>query len=332
MARFVNISAKENSPSLVNADKIAAIYESASRDEVVISLKTGENISLEREDAGLAFGDCAQKLAQNGLSLFPVSIAAEQDEDEEAEKRALFINPAAVTFLNVSESHIPENKTEPHVYADIGIEGYGREGFELPVSTLEKLVDVVQQERGALARIDKNEVLYFGRQPGYVAYDPRKITSVEENCGFMHVYFALSGYVRFDVRSLEFHAACQAYGNKIRPPSGVDEDASWEKMYAFIGKIEGRLRREFARKVARDVPDLVKLEGAQTILYMRFNDVSRVTMHAGEGPDKKSVVMIFYPKDSPNCTGQSHKRGFYDTPEAAQKEMARLQTLLGEPS
>ncbi|HRQ61648.1 MAG TPA: hypothetical protein PLO23_09105, partial [Alphaproteobacteria bacterium] len=229
-----------------------------------------------------------------------------------------------------SKASVPEGKTEPHVALLMGLEGYGRlESYEVPVSAVEKFLDIVKQRQPQLARVNPDEARARFYDPGYVVYDPLKVIRIYQNGDSVNVRFTSPEDVDFN---FEPEVVGQYLEAKYGPdsPHGDKQDCinqgTINKAYAFENKLRFRLQREFARKVAKAAPDLVRIEGSESILYTRFTNATRLEVFTSDRPDQKTKLLVFYQKDTPDSSGfLSHGQAHFKTPAAAVREVERLQ-------
>lgn len=339
MPRLINIATKDNNAYLLNAGDISVVADmlpskniGTDVEELLVVYPQSKYapIQINRKALGIAVGDCAQKLSAGGVELFPFPYVW----GDKKEIGRLFVNPGAFTYLITSEAFIPEGKTEPHVAMLLGMEGHGRvESYEVPVSAVEQFMDIVKQRRPGLVRVNPSEATARFYQPGYVVYDPLKVIRIYQNGHQGNVRFTSPWDVDFSFRP-------EVIGRYLRSKYGADKIPSDEqgainqgcidKAYAFERKLRFRLQREFARKVAaKAAPDLVRIEGADTILYTRFKNVASVQVYASENPDQETMMYLSYHDGTPDSAGRSDDaRAYFKTQTAAAKEVERLQALL----
>lgn len=353
MAGFTNIAKDDASPLLLDAANISVVMEMAGggkeQPELFFSSFQSEGfLHIHPEgwnvDTDLAVARLSQAAGEGGAFFeFPFVWG-----DREKIGR-IFVNPKAFNYVVCSAPFVPGGGTEPHVAMQMGVDGQGEvTSYEVPLKQLELFMDAVKRDRPGIRRVDPGTASAGFRGPGFVLFDPAKLTQVCANGNDIDLKFECAGIIDFSLPN-------PGWGNrllnrKVTHPSpkirnmwqtklGSKENGGTEDLNAlcaelqeFDGKARRRMQREFARKAAAGVPQLTRVEGGKTPFYMRFNKVAWISSYTDESKNRETSLCFRFAKESPEGRGTfSDRRVYFKTPEAARKELDRLTGIVNAP-
>lgn len=220
--------------------------------------------------------------------------------------------------------------------------------YEVPLKQLELFMDAVKRDRPGIRRVDPGTASAGFRGPGFVLFDPAKLTQVCANGNDIDLKFECAGIIDFSLPRHDW--GNRLLNRKVTHPSpkirnmwqtkvGSKENGGtgdlntlYAELQEFEGKARRRLQREFARKVARGAPQLIGVEGGKAPFYMRFNKVAWISSYTDESKDGETALSFRFARESPEGSGSfSDKRVYFKTPEAARKELDRLTKILNAP-
>lgn len=325
---FVNI-AKEQDRLLINADDISVITETKGKngqgeEQTILAFSSFSEdnfLLVDVKSWNVDTDGCIQKIkeaAGRELIELPFIIG-----DQMTNIGRFFINPEAFNYIITSEPSIPDGKTEEHVALLMGLDGDGEIESYVPVSKVDELMLAVASVKPKLKRINPDEASIRFHKPGYVIYDPKKISRIVPNGYDIDLWFKNGGRVDFKVNS-GMENIVEYYTKKKfsqLPKSEITEaqlDAISARAHNFESGFQTRLSRKFAKAVADGAENLVKIEGARQPLYTRTENINWVSRN-------KTSLSIKYSEASKDRKGLiNHARTDFKTEEKAQKAVEKL--------
>jgi hypothetical protein len=333
MSSFINIRDNGKKPLLIDAENVSVViemYKDAStgtkEDGISFSSKDEDHyLYLDTKSHNIDTDKCIKKLSASGNDLFEFPYVW----PDQGEVGRIFVNPSAFSHIITSAPEIEKGKTEETVGMIMGVDGHGIvESYGVPLKTVNKFIKLVNSANPDLVSIDPNKGISRFYKPGETIYDPKKISRIYQNGYDFNIRFNNGGEIDLSLVDRNFGQVYLdvKYNNLTEAEKNKITDAEkgklldTKKIYAFERKMRSRVSREFARAVAKDAPQLVKLNNTEGVFYTTFNNVSSIIQY-----DKS--LKFNYKKNTPDSSGHGHSP-YFKSAEAASKELKRLNKFL----
>ena len=305
MSNFVNIAPDDKTPLIINAQTLTMLLNHATLDEA--GNKTGEDLAFfstcykgdgpflkikEIEwnvDAKTAYS----KLSTAGFDLFKMP----HNWSEDKSLGDAYFNPEAVSTVITSAPYTRDGQTEPYISVLIDIDAYGRfESCNVPAKLVDDLLDHIKKTRPDVMRVEPTEARARFSAPGYIVFDPKRISGLFTSSSEINVLFKNGGSIDF------------------RLP--LPDKAEWD-FYLENPQISESLTKVFVERVAAKSDDLVKID-TSTRFYTTLDDIAWMYQ------DKNTIYFHY------NHTDSFYKRLSvnFDTEDKAKAELKRIITLM----
>lgn len=338
MAKFIDVAPQSDHSFYIDAENVSVVSDmrkGGARDKDMLCITTfqEQNAFAYQTEEGLTPAETVKYLREAGTQMFEMSFIW-GDEDV----GVLYVNPVAFQYVVTSEPFIRDGETEERVAIIMGVDGQLVESSGVKVSELDAFMDAVRQVRPDLKRVTPETASARFYKPGYTDYDPAKISQVYKNGSQVNVHFGCGGTVDFNIADMKRdwgNFYLQKRVNKAPPerrlPIDTKEDmqALQKRVYDFKARIQFRLQREFAKAVAADAPDLIKVSSEEGFLYSRFKDVARLSFWEDHGGEH--CIYVEYNTKSRERGLAGDSRVYFKDLERAKKEFAALLKKLDTP-
>lgn len=253
----------------------------------------------------------------------------------------IFVNPALVQSIIVSEQVQKDDEDEPHVALLADVIGYGRiESYKVPVSLLDEFVSKVEAHTPDMMRFESSEIsTRFGDgETGFTMIDPKKVNRIYPNGYDLDINFHNGARLDFHLdRKKTVEAGRQEYLNRL--VQRIQGDGTLEelfekldgdlnnlqpRLYKRAELLRHRLREAFANAVVAEAPHLTRIENAENVYYATLDDVSWIS------GNEKSLTLHFE-----KSAGQQYEETLtvrFDSDEKAEAELQRLMALKDTPT
>ncbi|MCB9997043.1 MAG: hypothetical protein H6869_11485 [Rhodospirillales bacterium] len=280
-------------------------------------------LTVERSD--IDANKCVEEIRKkSGINLIEIPFVWGDDD-----MGRFFVNPTAFNYIITSKPFIPDAKTEEHAAILMGMDGFGIvESYEVPVKKIEEIINAVKASGKDLKQISAEQATSRFIEPGPVTYDPQKISRIYSNGYDIDVMFQNGGRIDFHLpeRRIMNELLDRKFNNL---PINEQPEPTKQFMQTLSNRgrkleekfIRGRLPREFARAIAKDVKGLVKVGDLSNVFYTKMNNISWIARH-----DK--TLSIHYKKNTPEGQSSNEQAFVYlkseEKAQAAQEKLLKL--------
>ncbi len=340
MARFINIAKDDTKPVLVNIEDIACVEEGfpgmalgQTQHSIRITGMDGrEKAHLSCDGYNIDVDVAVAKMAAAGLDLVHVPVGWPDNGAVKAVGRN-FVNPASFQYIITSKPTADKGATEETSAVLLSLRGNFIQTYGITEPMIDGFMAKVVQALPQVKHVDTAKMTARFYQMGRIAYNPAAITSVDQGSDRVDVRFA-GATIDFNAPHKDW---CNEYLNRKHNKATPEKRAAFMRavwnnpavdtqkhIYGFENKIRDRIGREFARAVAADVPQLIKVGGDFGAHYNRLDDVATMSLYdTKEGNTVLSVLFSRSNNDGVHVT--------FKTREKAEKEMARIAGILSAP-